>query len=156
MDLLAGKVGDRVNVTYGSRDKDAKRCSNFAPDPFEFDGVWFASVEGFYVFIILGPGDPDRERARVSVAFGAKKLGKKAERKYVWWQGERLEFGSSQHHRLLERAIRARFDQNPDAMESLLNLRGYKIMHDTGSPDSLGLPSAVFCDILTRIRDGKE
>lgn len=152
-DLTAGKVDGRVNVTYGSKDKDAARCSNFYPDAFQIDGIWFASVEAFYVYILFAPDDPVREQARVLVAFAAKKFGRRAERKYVWWQGLQMNFGSPEHHALLDRAIRARFEQNPDAMQSLRALRGYEILHDTGGPDSVGLPAAIFCDILTRIRD---
>ena len=46
----------------------------------------------------------------------AKRFGAEAERKFVWWCGEEIPYGSQEHRDLIERAIRAKFEQNKEAV----------------------------------------
>ena len=71
----------------------------------------------------------------------------------VWWKGQAIPYGSPEHHQLIERAIRAKFEQNADAMEALLATKELVLTHDLGSPDDSALPATVFCAILTQIRE---
>lgn len=143
-----------LNVTSKSDDWRAKRLSNFSQDPFILDSIELASVEGF----IQGTKFPQDDLRRYE-AFGltgkkAKKYGEYAERKYVWWKGELIPYGSNEHYNLIERAIRAKFKQNPEALRALLETNGLILTHDVGEPEppNTSLPAEIFCRILTQIR----
>lgn len=144
-----------LNVSAKSDDRRAARLSNFSPDPFTLDGMTFASAEGFIQGIMWPEDHPNRNDAFGSVGGKAKRFGRTAERKSVWWRGETIPFGSSRHHLLIERAIKAKFEQNPEAMAALRATAGLTLIHDLGHPESptTSLPATVFCAILTRIRD---
>lgn len=152
-----------INVSSGSNDKAARRLSNFSKDRFVIDGVEMASVEGFVQgikFPELPEEDIRREIAFGLAGFEAKRIGNEAAEfgyEFVWWKGKAIKYGSDEHYKLNERAIRAKFDANPEAMELLLSTKGKKITHELGGTESRTtcLPKAVFCDILTRIREEK-
>lgn len=147
---------ETLNVSAKSDDERAARLSNFSPDPFTLDGLAFASAEGFIQGIMWPEDHPNRSDAFASIGAKAKRFGRKAERKSVWWKGEEIVFGSPSHHLLIERGIRAKFEQNPGAMAALRATKGMTLIHDLGHPESptTSLPAVVFCAILTRIRDG--
>lgn len=145
-----------LNIGSRSEDWRAKRLSNFSYDRFQLDGVEILSVEGFIQGIKFPENDPRREKAFYSWGVDAKRFGRKAppERKFVWWKGEAILYGSEKHHVLIEGAIRAKFEQNKGAMEALLETVGMTLTHNLGHPESphTSLPAKVFCEILTRIR----
>lgn len=146
-----------LNVSYDSDDRRASELSNFAHYGFILDGSMCASTEGF-IQAIMWPERSENFRAGLnSWAREAKKLGKTAERKFVYWKGRTIPFGSSAHHGLIERAIRAKFEQNPSVMRLLRETKGLTLIHDTGRPESpvTALPAALFCTFLTLIREGK-
>lgn len=144
-----------LNIGSRSDDWRAGRLSNFSADPFTLDGVRLASVEGFIQGIKFPENDPRRKRAFQSTGRDAKRLGMEAERKFVWWQGQVILYRSPEHQHLIEHAIRAKFEQNPEALKALLATKGATLTHDLGHPESprTSLPAKVFCDILTRIRE---
>jgi predicted NAD-dependent protein-ADP-ribosyltransferase YbiA (DUF1768 family) len=144
-----------LNVGSKSDDWRAARLSNFSADPFVLDGERFASVEGFIQGTKFPEGHPTRQEAFQSVSIKAKRLGKHAERRLVWWKGRAIPYGSLEHHQLIEQAIRAKYQQNPEAMAALVATEGMTLIHDVGHPDppNTSLPREVFCDILTRIRE---
>lgn len=145
----------KLNVSSKSTDWRAEALSNFPAFPFVLDGVTIASVEGFIQGTKFPPEHPTREIAFLSAGGYAKKLGAEAEQKFVWWNEEVIPYGSTAHHKLIERAIRAKFEQNADAMDALLATAGMQITHDLGIPESptTSLPAVVFCDILIMIRE---
>lgn len=144
-----------LNISSDSEDWRARRLSNFWGDPFVLDGEKFASVEGFIQGIKFSEHNPMRRLCFDAVGKEAKRLGRSAERKYVWWKGEAIPYGSDEHHKLIERVIRAKFEQNKKAMKALLATEEMELTHDLGYPESpkTSLPARVFCDILTRIRE---
>lgn len=158
-DILAGQIGNTFNVHSKSRDERARLLSNFANRPFRIGGDMFASVEGFIQGIKfpqkLMEVDDLRYRAFASTGNYAKSWAKLTLYRYVWWNGGELEYGSDAHHQLIESAIRAKFEQNPDCMEALLSTSEFALTHDTGGPESpdTSLPAKLFCEILTKIRD---
>ena len=145
---------DALNIGSRSSDWRARRLSNFSDDDVVLDEVKVASVEGFIQGIKFPEGDPRRSQAFTATGFEAKRLGKGSLRSFVWWKGQQIVFGSSEHHHLIERAIRAKFDQNSVARAALIATDSLRLTHDLGHPESphTSLPSRVFCDILTRIR----
>lgn len=144
-----------LNISSRSDDWRARRLSNFSTDPFVLDGEKFASVEGFIQGTKFPEEHPIRQQAFQSVGIEAKRFGKKAERKLAWWKGTAIPYGSIEHQKLIERAIRAKFIQNEGAMKALIATKGVILTHDLGHPDppNTSLPADVFCNILTKIRE---
>ena len=146
-----------LNIDSDSVDWRARMLSNFSAAFFVLDGLLVASVEGFIQGIKFPEGDPLRKLAFASVGKEAKRFSRKVEpsSQWVWWNGDKIAYGSLQHLILIERAIRAKFEQNSDAMKALLETRSIKLVHELGHPEGrrTSLSSADFCDILTRIRE---
>lgn len=143
-----------LNISSNSQDWRGVALSNFQLSPFTLDGILFASIEGFIQGIKFPEGDPRRERAFVLYGWDAKNIGAEADRSAAYWQGQRLEYGSAQHHTLIGRAIRARLVQNAGLAAVLVSTVGSKLVHDTGETESptTSLPAAVFCRILEQVR----
>lgn len=144
-----------LNISATSSDWRGVALSNFCLSPFVFDGVLLASVEGFIQGIKFRPGHALREEAFVSSGFDAKKFDSFADRSGAFWQGRRFDYGSAQHHKLIERAIRARIAQNVGLQAVLITTGHVVLVHETGAPEppTTSLPATVFCAILTAIRE---
>lgn len=151
-------MSEVLNIGSRSEDWRARCLSNFSAHPFVLEGETFASVEGFIQGIKFPPGDSRREEAFRSVGREAKKFGRKAEGKFVWWKNLTIQFGTEFHRLLIIWAIRAKFEQNEEAREALLATKGMILTHDLGHPESpnTSLPAAVFCEILMKIREEME
>lgn len=143
-----------VNISSTSDDWRGLALSNFVLSPFVFEGVLFASIEGFIQGIKFAEADPRRERAFLLSAWDAKRLGEEADRSAVYWQGASLAYGSTAHHQLIEAAIRTRIEQSPGLQQALLSTVGSTLIHDTGHPESptTSLPAVVFCRIFEDLR----
>ena len=149
-------TGKTINIAFTSDDWRGVALSNFSLSPFRLDGVALASVEGFIQGIKFPPAHPARVRAFESWAWEAKQCGQGADKRWAYWGETRIEFGSPDHHRLVERALRARFAQNEGLRGVLRATRGFDIVHRTGEgpePGRTSLPAVLFCRILTDIRD---
>jgi len=145
-----------LNVSSTSSDWKGVALSNFMLSPFSLDGILFASIEGFIQGIKFPEDDPRREQAFVLSGWDAKHLGDTADRSGAYWKGQKLDYGSAEHHQLIETAIRARIAQNAGLAQVLASTAGATLTHSTGSqPESptTSLPAEVFCRILTAIRD---
>lgn len=143
-----------VNVGWSMDDWRAIILSNFSDFSFVIDGVAMASVEGFIQGIKWPEGHPKRELAFKSHGFAAKKLGRGAGGKLVWWKDQEIVWRSVAHIALIDRAIRAKFEQNHGAMSALLATDGEEITHDLGRPENpnTSLPAWAFCGTLMSIR----
>lgn len=132
--------------------------SNLAFTPFVLDGVWFASVEAFY--ISLRTLDPEL-RSTLCQLHGAKakhmggKLKKKFHLTHSTWMGVTFALGSDQHHQLVKRAIKAKLEQNQQLRKAFLKTRPRPLIHDTGWPESrfTQLPGKKFCHLLSELRN---
>lgn len=149
--------------------------SNFAPTPFTYRGVRYASLEGFWQVMLYPEGEDDprakssgltwkytREQVAQMTAFEAKAAGTLAEENmkkmgigWVSFEGNRFDYRPAvpgEHFRLIEEATRAKVDQNPEVKNVLL-ATGTLVLrpdHITGPDD----PAAwKYYEILTRIRD---
>lgn len=118
--------------------------SNFAPTPFEYRGVRYASLEGFWQCMKYpeGPDDPraapgttwalTRAQVRDLTAFEAHAAGEAAEEQmralgieWVSFEGERIAYkdggpGVERHYALVVAATRAKLEQNPEVRRVLL------------------------------------
>ncbi|MDQ7814475.1 MAG: hypothetical protein RDU25_01555 [Patescibacteria group bacterium] len=149
---------DTINVDSRSADIRERELSNLMKRPFVLDGVRLASVEGLIQGIKYPEGHPVREKAFASAGVTAKRLGYELTRggagTWVWWQGEKIPYGSAHHHRVIARAIEASFRQNPWANVLLRSTRGLKLTHNVGEPsEDSSLPADIFCGILEDLRD---
>jgi len=145
-----------LNVSSSSSDWRGQALSNFVLSPFTLDSVLFASVEGFIQGIKFREDDPRRGKAFVSSGWAAKHLGDTSDRNGAYWDGACIVYGSAEHHRLIERAIRARISQNQGLQDVLKSTEGVTLIHDTGTrPESptTSLPASVFCRILNEVRE---
>ena len=145
-----------LNVSYISTDWRGVALSNFSLSPFVLDDTLFASVEGFIQGTKFPQGDPRRDQAFQSSAWDAKKLGEQADRSGAYWADKCIAYGSTEHHQLIERAIRARIEQSVGLRKVLTSTVGLTLIHDTGHGSEsavTSLPAAVFCKILTDLRD---
>ena len=113
-----------LNISSTSNDWRGLALSNFGLSPFVLDGVLFASVEGFIQGIKFRESDPQRDAAFASSGWPAKHLGDTADRSGAYWDGACLPYGSPEHHRLIERAIRARIAQSKGLQAALKSTVG--------------------------------
>lgn len=143
-----------INISALSDDWRGVALSNFCLSPFVLDGVLLASVEGFIQGIKFPPGSPLREQGFTAFGQDAKALSAQADSSGAYWDGKRCDYGSPEHHHLIERAIRARIAQNGGLQAVLRTTAGATIVHRTGMPESpaTSLPADIFCAMLTRIR----
>jgi len=126
-----------------SKRNDLGILSNFAPTPFVYHGVRYASVEGFWQMMKYPEGPDDPRRASPSVhwaytrqqvaqltAFEAKHAGDLGEQNmavmgidYVTFEGNRMIYKSrehGEHYRLIVAAMREKLRQNPQVRQTLL------------------------------------
>ena len=72
----------------------------------------------------------------------------------VWWLGSPIIFGSDEYYALIERALRAKVEQNESVREALRLTARRELMHDTGTEEDPGtsLPKVRFLAMLSKIR----
>jgi predicted NAD-dependent protein-ADP-ribosyltransferase YbiA (DUF1768 family) len=137
--------------------------SNFAATPFTYQGVRYASVEGFWQMMLYTEGPSDsraqaksitwphsRDEVSQMTAFEAKAAGDIGERNmrklgidWVTFQGRRIPYRSmtkGEHYRLIVDAMRAKLAQNPKVLEVLLStgnliLRPDHIQEENAPPE---------------------
>jgi predicted NAD-dependent protein-ADP-ribosyltransferase YbiA (DUF1768 family) len=144
-----------LNIYSKSDDRRGRILSNFSHHPFVLEGESFESVEGFIQGIAFPEGDPRREAAFKAWGGEAKEFGKEQKKDFVWWKGKQFVFGSKDEEVLIEKAIRAKFEQHPDAREALIATKGLVLTHILPEPEpgDTCLTAKNFCDILTRLRE---
>lgn len=149
---------DPINI-ISSETGPAAWLSNFACTLFRLDDVDCQSMEGFLQG--LKEEKPEKQQRIFSKhGFEAKRAGTKArtnkawESKSVWWRSQRIEYQSAAYFALVERALRAKFEQNEEAREALTATGNRPLIHDTGKFESMktSLPAARFIEILMRVR----
>jgi len=148
-----------INVNSGSENKIERILSNLnGKFPFIIYGIKYGSVEIPLQMIKFPPGSSERREilnlSGKDAGKKAKKLGRKAKRDYVYWDGKVIKYNSMEHRQLLKSFIQAKFSQNKEAMEELLSTSGKTLDHDLGHPESpkTSLPKNAFLSILIRIR----
>lgn len=148
-------ASETLNIYSKSDDPRGRLLSNFSHHPFILDGQNFESVEGFIQGVAFPEGDARRSAAFQAWGSEAKKFGEEQEKKFVWWAGKEIIFGSPDEYALIERALRAKFDQNEEAKQALAETKGLRLTHILPDPEPsiTSIPAETFCSILTKIRD---
>lgn len=135
----------------------ANALSNFAPHPFEIDGVRCASMEGFLQS--LKAKEPDIQKHICSlVGRAAKSAGHNRNwqsRGTVYWQGKAICRYGDEYQQLLDRAYRALFEQNEGFRNALRASKGATLTHRMGKRKQTEtiLTTWEFCRRLTKLRD---
>ena len=148
-----------LNVWSHSDEEIGQLLSNFAHTPFELDGVSYASVEGFYVSILMQSSESRRNKVRGLWGFRAKREMPARKPEVFEYEGHQIRLGSPEHHALIKRAIRAKLETHPDVARDFVATRPRPILHETGHPDRPGaeFPKEVLCQSsLPHIRRARQ
>jgi hypothetical protein len=142
-----------LNVASVSDEEIGREMSNFGEFPFYFGKkpIRYHSVESFYQMLT----EPD-EKARKSIAKMSGKEAKRAGKSQTVeakFEGKTYVLGSEAHHLLIKDAIRAKLSQHPDLARRFVDTHPRPIVHITPGAGSERFPAAVFCRILTELRD---
>ena len=135
----------------------ASALSNFAPHPFELDGVAISSMEGFLQS--LKSSNPEMQKhvcTLVGRAAKSKGQGKNWQRTgTLYWQGREIDRYSEEYQELLDRAFTTLYTTNNSARKALLATGSSNLLHSKGkrSPRETVLTRSEFCSRLMRIRE---
>lgn len=134
----------------------ANLLSVYSETPFKIDGVRMESIAGFIAGVHFSEGDSSRKKAFGSWGYGARTAARKIIEKVesVTWAGKTIPCNSAEYYDLIEKAIKAKFEQNPDAMKALLSTKDLILANNDGPEKKYALLSSKkFCEIITKIRD---
>jgi len=148
---LAKKVND---MDIGSGKKyPSSALSNFAPHPFEIDGVECNSMEGFLQGLKFKNPEMQIEVCKL-VGYAAKKKGRgKIWTDTLWWKGEPIDRFADGYQELLDRAYDA-LAKNSGFRKALLASNEAVLTHSIGKrkeKDTI-LTVREFCGRLMRLR----
>lgn len=144
-----------MDIRSGSK-YPAGALSNFAPHPFELDGVKCNSMEGFLQSLKFE--NPDMQEHVCSlVGIKAKRAGAKKNwqrDQTLYWRGVAIPRASEEYQKLLDRAYLAMFSQNSKAQKALLATQRATLTHSIGRRkiSETVLTVTEFCSRLTEIR----
>lgn len=140
-----------LNITYDVTPMPFRLISNLAETSFELDGRFYASIEGFWQGLKF-TDEADRKRLAELAGHAAKSAGPKSSPgdRFVY-EGKEVVAGTVDHWALMERASRAKFEQDEDARAALLQTGTRPLEHKV-SPDSRTIPGIIMADIWMRIR----
>jgi len=130
--------------------------SNFAPHPFEVDGVKCNSMEGFLQSLKFKNSEM-QEYVCTLVGKQAKFKGK-GKRWYVsqtlWWRGKSIDRHGQEYQNLLDKAYSELY-KNDGFKRALLATRDSSLTHSIGKKDShhTVLTTQEFCSRLIKLRD---
>ena len=125
--------------------------SNLAHTPFVFDGVNYASIEGFWQGMkVIEP----EQRKAMATLFGGEAKGRGGAIRWpvTFPYGEEIiATGSPEHWALMRAACLAKFTQNGKAREALLATGERWLTHKVRK-DSRTIPGVIMADIWMHIR----
>lgn len=133
----------------------ANALSNFAPHPFELDGVKINSMEGFLQSLKFKES-PIQESVCLLVGRMAKARGKKKNwyvKQTLYWKEVAYPRHSQEYQDLLDRAYRAMFEQSDSFRRALIAAKGCSFTHTIGNtdPNRTILTQSEFCRRITKL-----
>lgn len=141
-----------MNIGSGNK-YPSSALSNFAPHPFEMDGVKCSSMEGFLQSLKFKNPAMQEEVCKL-VGFAAKKKGSKKNWKdTLWWKGEPVDRFDDEYQELLDRAYEA-MAKNSSFRKALVASGDAVFTHSIGKrkeKDTI-LTVREFCGRLMRLR----
>ena len=129
--------------------------SNFAPHPFEIDGVKCASMEGFLQSLKFESVDM-QEYVCTLVGLAAKKKGRPKnwyQSQTLWWRGKAIKRDSQEYQDLLDRAYMC-LNKNEGFRKALEATGDAVLTHSIGKSkmSETVLTTREFCSRLTKLR----
>jgi len=129
--------------------------SNFAPHPFEIDGVKCASMEGFLQSLKFESVDM-QEYVCTLVGLAAKKKGRPKnwyQSQTLWWRGKAIKRDSQEYQELLDRAYMC-LNKNEGFRKALEATGDAVLTHSIGKSkmSETVLTTREFCSRLTKLR----
>lgn len=140
-----------LNVVSTSADPLARIISNLATTPFELDGRRYLSVESFWQGLKF---PSEAERRRLAGHEGPRARSEGLRQKYektISYGGQEIAVGAWDHWQLMEKACRAKFQQNDDARSALLATGERPLVHVVRR-DSRSIPGVIMAQIWMRLR----
>ena len=130
--------------------------SNFAPHPFEIDGVLCNSMEGFLQSLKFDSIDMQKHICTL-VGKAAKFKGKKKkwfQKQELYWNGQVYKRDSEEYQNLLNRAYNELY-KNAGFRKALDATKGCSLTHSIGKSkkSETVLTTSEFCGRLTYLRD---
>lgn len=130
--------------------------SNFAPHPFELDGVKINSAEGFLQSLKFKSVEMQEEVCKL-VGYAAKLKGKNKnwrQSQILYWRGAEIKRESREYQDLLDRAYTELY-KNEKFRNALIATGNAKLTHSIGktNPRETVLTVREFCSRLTKLRD---
>lgn len=130
--------------------------SNFAPHPFEIDGVQCASMEGFLQSLKFQSVEMQNYVCTL-VGIKAKNKGRNKnwyKTQTLYWRGQPIKRDSEEYQNLLDRAYMALF-QNEKFKNALMFTKKATLTHSIGKKkiNETVLTEREFCSRLTKLRD---
>lgn len=134
----------------------AGTLSNFAPHPFEIDGVQCNSMEGFLQSLKFESIDMQKHVCTL-VGKAAKFKGKKKkwfQKQELYWLGNTYKRDSDEYQNLLNRAYNKLY-KNEGFRKALEATKGCTLTHSIGKNkiNETVLTTSEFCSRLTYLRD---
>lgn len=131
--------------------------SNFAPHPFELDGVKISSMEGFLQSLKFESVDM-QEHVCTLVGKTAKFKGKNKNwyvKQVLYWRGISYNRDSDEYQDLLDRAYTAMYEQSEGFRKALIASQNAVLKHTIGRNDKSRTVLTVqeFVSRLTKLRD---
>lgn len=130
--------------------------SNFAPHPFEIDGVQCASMEGFLQSLKFQSIEMQNYVCTL-VGIKAKNKGRNKnwyKTQTLYWRGQPIKRDSEEYQNLLDRAYMALF-QNEKFKNALMFTKKATLTHSIGKKkiSETVLTEREFCSRLTKLRN---
>jgi hypothetical protein len=134
----------------------ASALSNFAPHPFEIDGVLCNSMEGFLQSLKFESIDMQKYVCTL-VGFAAKKKGSNKnwhQKQELYWLGKTYKRNSEEYQNLLNRAYNELY-KNAGFRKALEATKGATLTHSIGKNKQADtvLTTSEFCSRLMHLRD---
>lgn len=134
----------------------ASALSNFAPHPFEIDGVKCNSMEGFLQSLKF-KDENMQEYVCTLTGKTAKFKGKPKKwwlTQTLWWRGVEIDRHSNEYQKLLNRAY-AELSKNEGFKKALLATKDAVLTHSIGNNDASHtiLTEREFCSRLMKLRE---
>ena len=134
----------------------SRALSNFAPHPFEIDGVKCNSMEGFLQSLKFESIEMQRHVCSlVGKAAKSKGLNKKwFQKQELYWNGRKYKRNSKEYQLLLNRAFNRLFE-NEGFRKALLSTKRVTLEHSKGKNKTTEtvLTKKEFCSRLIHLRD---
>ena len=144
-------------MDIGSGNKyPSNSLSNFAPHPFEMDGVQCNSFEGFIQSLKFKSIEMQEEVCKL-VGYIAKKKGRNKNwqrTQTLYWRGKEIKRDSQEYQDLLDKAFTELF-KNTKFRKALEATGNAKLTHSIGrsNQNETVLTNSEFCSRLTKLRD---